>query len=118
MLYQTLSQPVILLWLILGGIFCGILWDVKTIFCILFNNKIAKHFFEFFACFCAILLLFTLNLKLNFGELRIYFLLIFVISFILERFISKNFLAKPIAKCYNKMKEKRNARKTKEGEKV
>ena len=84
MLYEVLSQPIVLLCMISAGMVGGILFDIKNILDWYFKkNKVLSHIFAFFATFGALFLCFYVNL---------------------ERFIMTNFLAIPISKCYNKMK--------------
>lgn len=117
MLFVSLSQPMIFLWLTIGGFVGGIVFDLKNVLLSFFHkNKIFSQILLFFAVFVALFLCFFLNLKTNYGEFRIYPILAFSLSFAIERFFSLNFLAKPFAKCYNKIKGKANerrARKTK-----
>lgn len=117
MLFESLSQPMIFLWLTVGGLVGGFVFDLKNIFLSFFHkNKILSQILLFFAVFAALFLCFFLNLKTNYGEFRVFPIFAFALSFAIERFFAQNFLAKPLAKCYNKLKEKTNerrARKTK-----
>ena len=112
MLYETLAQPLIFLIMSAGGLAAGFLFDVKNVaLAILFQKKknklfsrIFSHILMFFACFFALFL--YLNLRTNYGEFRNFGLLAFLLSFCLERFFIENFVAIPVAKCYNKIKAK------------
>ncbi len=120
MLYETLSQPLVFMWMIVGGIFAGLFFDLKNI-CLFFLKKkeIKKHFFIFFSCFFTFFLFFLINLKVNYGEIRFFTIVTFALSFAIERFIIKNFIAKRVERCYNKLKEKQNAkRKEREQKKI
>ncbi len=116
MLYETLSQPSIFLWMSIGGLLSGLLFDFVNILSFLLNNKrVIKQILLFLSTFLLFFNVFFLNLKLNYGQFRLFSILGFGISFCIERFLMSNFLAKPITKCYNTIKEKQNARrKTKE----
>ena len=116
MLYEALSQPMIFLWLAIGGFVSGFLFDLKNILAAFFKNKFFSQILIFFAVLSAFSLCFLLNLKTNYGELRIFPIFAFALALGIERFFAQNFLAKPSIKCYNKLKEKlneRRARKTK-----
>ncbi len=105
MLYEVLSQPIVLLCMISAGMVGGILFDIKNILDWYFKkNKVLSHIFAFFATFGALFLCFYVNLICNYGEFRFFSIATFVLSLALERFIMTNFLAIPISKCYNKMK--------------
>ena len=119
MLYESLSQPIIFLFLCLSGFVSGFLFDLKNILSIYFKrNKIISQILSFFAVFLTFFMYFFTNLKINYGEFRFFSIIAFAISLLLQRFIIKNFLAKPVIKCYNKFKEKHNERKTKMVEKT
>lgn len=113
MLYETLSQPIIFLYLCLAGFLTGILFDFCNI--ILFyikKNKIIKQILLFFCVFLTLFVFFAVNLKVNYGNFRFYTFFVFFFSLILQRFLVKNFVAKPIVKCYNHINEKRKQRKS------
>lgn len=112
MLYTSLSQPYIFLSLSLAGFFCGFLFDLKNIFLFNFKKKqIINQFLQFFALLSTFFIFYIVNLKVNFGELRFFSICGFALSFSIQRFLIKNFVANPIIKCYNKTKEKHNERK-------
>lgn len=119
MLYQSLSQPIICLILSAIGIFSGLIFDIKNIFCFIFKkNKIINQILLFLSIILIFFIYFLTNLKINYGEIRLFPFLIFFLGFSIERFFVKNFLANPILKCYNKSKETRDARRKKVVEKV
>lgn len=119
MLYETLSQPFILLILSSVGLFSGIIFDLKNILFYLFKkNKIINQILLFFSIFILFLIFYLINLIINYGEIRFFSIFIFFLAFSIERFFVKNFLANRIAKCYNNSKEKRDARRKKMVEKV
>jgi hypothetical protein len=111
MLYESLSQPIFTLILFCGGIISGIIFDLKKIFYYLFKkNKIINQFLMFFCIIFAFFIYFFINLKLNFGQFRFFSFLMFFLAFLFERFFVENFLAKPLSKCYNKAKDRVNAK--------
>ena len=123
MLFETLSQPHIFLWLFVGGFVCGFLFDLKSLLVKKFKkNRFFEQILMFFASIFTFLnilfyleiilfVFFVLNLKLNYGQFRAFCIFSFFLSFCFERTLSKNFLAKPLTKCYNKIKGKRNEKK-------
>lgn len=119
MLFEALSQPMIFFWLSFGGFFAGFLFDIKNILNFSFKkNKIIDQILLFFSVFGTLFLCFFLNLIFNYGQFRFFSIFAFILSFSLQRFISANFVANPIIKCYNKIKARRNERKRKVVEKV
>ena len=113
MLYPTLNQPIILLALAAGGIFAGLIFDASKILATLSgNDKFSRHFFDFVATILSFLILFYLNLSLNYGQFRIYVLIVFLLSFALERLISKFLWTKLLSKWYSSItrREKKGGR--------
>lgn len=114
MLYETLSQLNTFLCICLVGFLCGFLFDFKNL--ILLNFKKKKYLnviFSFFATFFTLFLCFFANLILNFGQVRFFVLLGFVISFCIQRYFITNFVADFCRKCYYKYKEKRDEKRKK-----
>jgi len=119
MLYETLSQPFILLILSGIGLFSGFIFDLKNIFNFLFKkNKIINQILLFFSVLLLFIIFYFTNLKINYGEIRFFSIFIFFLAFSIQRFFVQNFLANKIVKCYNNSKEKRNARRKKMVEKI
>lgn len=107
MLYETLSQPAVFLSLSLAGFLCGFIFDIKDIlFFYLNKNKIIYHFLMFFSVFLMFFIAFYANLRTNHGEFRIFPCIAYGLSFYIQRFLMKNFVANPLIKCYNKLKGK------------
>ncbi len=106
MLYETLSQPQIFLFVVIFGFLSGILFDIKKILKKSIKNQFLEHFFTFFCVFLVCLIFFFINLKLNYGEFRLYILFSFCLSLTIERLFIGNLLEKPLQKCYNKIAEK------------
>lgn len=119
MLYESLSQPFIFLILSGVGLFSGIIFDLKNIIYFLFKkNKIINQILLFFAIFLLFFIFYFTNLKVNYGEIRFFAIIAFFLSFSIERFFVLNFLANKTLGCYNKIKEKQNAKRKKMVEKV
>ena len=111
MLFQSLSQPISLFIFLLLGLTCGFLIKIKTIIykkCI--KNNFLRIFFDFFIYFLIFYAFFSINLKINFGEIRIANIFVFFISFLLTQFFINKIVAKAISKCYNRRKERNNER--------
>lgn len=114
MLYPTLNQPLILLVMFACGMFAGLIFDVARLLTTLSgNDKISKHIFDFIATILAFLFLFFANLWFNYGQFRVYVLAIFLLSFSLERFISKILWTKLLSKWYSNITRKKVGRKKK-----
>lgn len=114
MLYPTLNQPLLLLVLFASGIVGGLIFDVFRILTTLSgNDKISKHFFDFLATLLTFFLLFFVNMWLNYGQFRIYVPLVFLLSFTLERLLSKFLWTKLLSKWYSSI----TRRKTRGGRK-
>lgn len=114
MLYESLSQGTIFILMSIGGFSCGFIIDLCNFISSLFKNKkILKQIFLFFSIFCIFFISYILNLKINYGQLRNFSLLSFILAFSIQRFLSLNFLAKIFNRCYNKQKEKFDAKRKK-----
>lgn len=108
MLFEVLSQPIIFLFMTVGGFCSGFIFDAKNILLSVFKKKrILEHFLMFFATFFTLFLCFFFNLRFNYGQFRFFSISAFTLAFTLERFLISNFVAKPAIKCYNKMRQKR-----------
>lgn len=103
MLYETLSQPQIFLFVVLFGFINGIIFDIFKIFKNCIKNRFFINFLTFFNVFLVILIYFFVNLKFNYGEFRFYILLSFFLSLFIERLFIGNLLGKFLEKCYNKV---------------
>ena len=112
MLHETLSQPAIFFYLILGGFASGFFFDLKNILLSFFKKKqILSHILMFFCVFLTLFCLYFLNLRFNYGQFRIFSIVGFLLSFSIQRFLILNFVANPVTVWYNKIKEKRNGEK-------
>ena len=123
MLYPTTNQPMVLLVIFCVSIISGLVFDLAHILTFLSgNDKNSKHIFDFLATIISFTLLFFTNLEFNYGQFRIYVLIIFLIFFAFERFLSKLLWTKVLSSCYNKLKlkfkgksiKRKNGRKQKE----
>lgn len=106
MLYETLNQPQIFLFVVLFGFLSGIIFDFKKIIKNNIKNKIFDYFLSFFCVFLVILIYFFVNLKLNYGEFRFYILITFCLALSIERIFIGNLLENFLKKCYTKLERK------------
>lgn len=109
MLYESLSQPLIILCVLSVGIAAGMIFDVGEFANYFFNkNKVSKQILLIICTIISALLLYFVNLKVNFGRFRIYILLLFASSFIFERFTIGKLWTKLLQKCYNMLVKLKN----------
>ena len=105
-LFETLNQPKILLNIILGGFVCGLIFDICYLVTFLCNNnKITKNILEFFSIFFCFFILFVINQKLNYGQMRIYVFVFFVTSLLIERLTLGKIIAKTRNWCYTQFRK-------------
>ncbi len=108
MLYPTLNQPLMFILLLLAGLASGVIFDVlNLIIGLLGSDKYVRHFFNFLSVVLSFAILFIVNLKFNYGQYRSYVLIIFLISFCFERFLSRFLWTKLIKKCYSLLSKKK-----------
>ena len=112
MLYPTMNQPLVVLMVFLAGIASGVCFDIAKVLTFLSGkDKYSKAIFEFLATIISLFMLFLVNLKFNYGQFRLYVLLIFALSLIIEQFFLQLLWTKLLSKCYNrhiwKKKDKR-----------
>lgn len=105
MLYETLSQPALFFILIISGFSSGFIFDALNIA----KKRIKNHFFcDFLMIFCiffAVFIFYIINLKFNYGEIRLYPVFCFSLSLAIERYIFGYLLAKNPPLCYNENDE-------------
>lgn len=119
MLYETAFQPKIALYFIVSGILSGVFFDIKKISLFFIHKKIfVEHFFTFFAWIFTLFTFYYSNLIINFGEFRLYCVIVFAFSVLFERLIATKLLAKHVAKCYNKFRFRKNGKSDERKEKI
>lgn len=102
MLFETLSQPKLLLIFVLTGFLCGFIFDLFNFLKFSSkNHKILSFIFDFISSISCFVIYFLINLKYNFGQFRVYTLLIFLIGFTIHRLSIGKILAKTFLWCYN-----------------
>ena len=108
MLYPTLNQPLMFVLLLVAGFLAGLIFDIfNLISTLLGNDKITTNFFSFLSVLFSFALLFLTNLIFNYGQYRLYVLLIFLAAFLLERLISRFLWTKLVKKCYSKISRRK-----------
>ena len=114
MLYPTLNQPLVLLIIFLVGLAGGLVFDVAKILTTLSgNDKWSGHVFDFVATIVCFVMLFFANLSVNYGQFRIYVLIVFLVSFALERLFSKILWTKLLTKWYTSITKRKTKRREK-----
>ena len=101
MLYPTINQPIVFIAIFFTGLACGVVFDVFRILTMLSGgDKWSRHIFDFLAGIFSFFLLFFVNLKVNYGQCRIFVFAVFLLSFYLERLISKFLWTKLLSRWY------------------
>ena len=114
MLYPTINQPLIIIAMFFTGLACGVVFKIFRFLTLLSgNDKISKNFFDFLAVIFSFVLFFIVNLAVNYGQFRVYVVLIFLIGFTVEIFILKILWTKLLEKCYTRIVTKVRAEKAK-----
>ena len=116
MLYPTVNQPIIIVVIFLTGLLCGGIFDIfKLLTAICGNDKITKSFFDFLTILFSFFIFFFVNLKINYGQFRIYVIVLFIAGLTLERLIIKLIWCKLIKKWYSafNLKQKKMVEKSK-----
>lgn len=105
-LFETLSQPYILLCLIVFGILSGFIFDICNIISFLCNNnKIVKNITQCLGTILCFFVLFIVNLKTNYGQFRLYIFLIYFLFVFIERITIGKLIAKTNIWCYTTFKK-------------
>ena len=101
-LFETLSQPYIILFVIMSGFLSGLFFDISYIISFLCNdNKIVRNILEFISVVCAFVVLFIVNQIFLYGQFRLYVLTFFVLSLAVEQFTLGKLIAKTRNWCYH-----------------
>lgn len=107
MLYSTNNQFFVMIIIFIIGFVCGVIYDVfKILASFSGGDKITKNFFDFVATIFSFVILFFTNLKINYGQFRLFIILLFILGIALERFISKILWTKLINKWYTEIAKK------------
>lgn len=113
-IFETLNEPKIFLFLIIFGFLCGFLFDICYLITFLCNeNKIVKNILQFFATIICFFIVFLINLKLNYGVFRAYIFISFFFAIFLERITFGKLFAKTRNWCYTHFKKLVNLTKEK-----
>lgn len=93
MLYPTLNQPIVMLVIFFAGFTSGFLFDFALLLKKGLNNiKLVNVFFDFLACIFSFVIYFVTNLYINYGQFRIYVVILFIVACILQRVLSNQVL--------------------------
>ena len=85
MLYESLSQPLIILCILAIGLACGMIFDAGKFLNFLFNqNKVVKQIILCLGTILSAILLFVVNLQVNYGRFRLYVITLFTLAFVIE----------------------------------
>lgn len=104
MLFETLSQPLIALYLICAGFLCGIIFDFNNLICLFAKkDKFLRLFLDILGTLIAFAIFFLLILNISFGEIRFYQIFLFVLAIFLYRITFGKLFVKLIEKCYIKL---------------
>ena len=113
-IFETLNEPKIFLFLIIFGFLCGFLFDICYLITFLCNeNKIVTNILQFLATIICFFIVFLINLKLNYGVFRAYILISFFFAIFLERITLGKLFAKTRNWCYTHFKKLVNLTKEK-----
>ena len=117
MLYQTLNQPYLLLIYLTVGFCCGFIFDVGNFIKFLCANKKFSNFIlDIVQTSICLILSYKTNLKINYGEIRLIYVILIILAFLCQRLIIGKIVAKFYFKCYNTFErvKKKIWRKTKD----
>ena len=93
MLYPTLNQPIVMLVIFFAGFTSGFLFDFALLLKKGLNNiKLVNVFFDFLACIFSFVIYFVTNLYINYGQFRIYVVILFIIACLFQRLLSNQVL--------------------------
>ena len=107
LLYQTLSQPLIFLIVAIFGLFSSAAFDARNLLFFLCNkNKVVSTILDIVLGIVLGLVLLILTLWLNYGQLRLYLILAYVLGIIAERICFGRLIAKLSKRCYTFFKGK------------
>ena len=101
MLYETQTQIGVFFLFILSGFLCGLIFDFQKIMKNKVKNKFFANFLLIFCVFSSSFIYFFINLIFNYGELRWFSLVTFLLSFSIEKMIAENIFALTKKFCYN-----------------
>lgn len=101
-LYETLGQPELLMILCLVGFASGIIFDFANfVYFLCDKNKFARIVLDVVASLVCFVIFFVVVLNLNYGDFRVWQILFFVASLLIQRAFMGKVLAKVFEICYN-----------------
>ena len=108
MLFSTQNQFIYFFIFFVSGFIFGLFFNIKNIIKIKNENSFLRHIIDFFGIFAFLIVFWFVNLKINYGKLRLYAIFSYFFVFFLSNFIIKNFVAKAISKCYNRLRKRKD----------
>lgn len=101
MLFETLAQPWVFFMLVLTGFLSGFAFDIAAYVVFLCKgNRVVKVFADLAATLTAFAVFYLCVLWVDYGAIRAYHVLTFVLFLTLEQLTLGKFFAKVIDKCY------------------
>lgn len=108
MLYPTLNQPLVIVMMLIAGFVAGLFFDICRLIALLTRkDKAAKHIMDFVATITAVVILYLNNLHFNYGQIRLYVVILFVLSFYLQRKLSQKLWTKLLQKWYSNIAQRK-----------
>lgn len=108
MLFTTQNQFIYFFIFFVSGFIFGLFFNIKNIIKIKNENSFLRHIIDFFGIFAFLIVFWFINLKINYGKLRLYAIFSYFFAFFLSNFIIKKFVAKAISKCYNRLRKRKD----------
>jgi len=104
MLFETLWQPLIALYILVTGFLCGFIFDINNLIWYLCNNnKIVRFFLDLLSITICFIIFFFLIINVSYGEVRFYQIILFLLSLFLQRITLGKLFAYLSKKCYTKL---------------
>lgn len=105
MLFETQLHLSLLLIFLIAGLLGGVIFDIGNFIKFLFaNKKIACVIIDIFETLIAGCVFLYSNINFNYGLIRAFPVIIYFLSFALERFTLGKLVAKIYLSCYNALK--------------
>ena len=94
--------------ILLAGFVSGIIFDVFHLLTSLSGgDKVSRHIFDFVAVLVSGAILFLNNLHFDYGQFRVYVIVLFLTSFIFERKLAQKLWTKLLEKWYTSIVQRR-----------
>lgn len=104
MLFETLWQPLIALYILGTGFLCGCVFDINNLIWYLCNkNKVVRFILDFLSILLCFIIFFFLILNISYGEVRFYQIVLFLLALFLQRITLGKLFAYISKKCYTSL---------------